>query len=70
MVVDKLTSLLSDLQSALRDAEKFEAGNASAGTRLRKQAQAAVKGLKEVRKAVSDLRTERKAQAKEETPVT
>lgn len=60
MTVDKLATVLAELQEALKDAEKFDGGNASAGVRLRKQAQEAVKGLKELRKAVSDVKTERK----------
>lgn len=61
MVVEKLTGLVTELQAALKDAEKFDGGNASAGVRLRKQAQVAVRSLKELRKAVSDTKAERKA---------
>ena len=61
MVKDKLAIVLSDLDSALKDAEKFDGGNASAGVRLRKQVQAATKALKEVRKVVSTVKAERKA---------
>lgn len=61
MVLDKLATVLGELQVALKDAEKFDRGNASAGVRLRKQAQAAVRALKEVRKVVSDVKSERKA---------
>lgn len=48
--------LVSVLESAKQDAEKFEKGNAAAGTRLRVKMQA-IKGLaSEVRKTVSDVK--------------
>jgi len=62
MVKDKLATVLSDLDSALKDAEKFDGGNASAGVRLRKQVQDATRALKEVRKAVSEVKAQRKAE--------
>jgi len=68
MVKDKLTTVLQELETALKDADKFDGGNASAGVRLRKQAQAAVRALKEVRKAVSDVRGQRKAEKPAKAP--
>ena len=64
MVLEKLLSVVKDLELAVRDAEKFKGGNASAGVRLRKQAQDAVRSLKELRKLVSDAKAERKVAEK------
>lgn len=61
MVTEKLTTVLGELQAALKDADKFDRGNASAGVRLRKQAQVVVRALKEVRKEISSVKAERKA---------
>ena len=63
-VVEQLTSALQDLELMLRDAEKFDGGNSSAGARVRKQAQQVVKALKEVRKTVQDVKQERKVAEK------
>ena len=41
MVLEKLQEILSELSLAVRDAEKFDAGNASAGRRVRSSAMAA-----------------------------
>lgn len=68
MVLEKLTSLVGELQGALKDAEKFERGNASAGVRLRKQAQDVVKALKEVRKQIQEVKAERKASKPPKAP--
>lgn len=44
------------LEEAEKDAEKFDAGNSSAGTRLRKKMLEIGKLTKEVRKEVSDIK--------------
>jgi predicted RNA binding protein with dsRBD fold (UPF0201 family) len=48
-VSEALQKLLSDLELSLRDAEKFDNGNASAGVRVRKKAQDAIQQLKDIR---------------------
>lgn len=58
-VHDALLALLKDLELGLRDAEKFDSGNASAGTRVRKKAQDAIKHLKDLRKLVSEVKEAR-----------
>ena len=63
--LEKLTLVLKELELSLRDAEKFDSGNTSAGARLRKQSQVAVRSLKELRKMVQDVKAARKA---EKTP--
>ena len=56
MVLDQLQKILSELSLAVRDAEKFDNGNASAGRRVRKSAMDAIKELKQLRASViSDL---------------
>ena len=52
MVLDKLQEILSELSLAVRDAEKFDNGNASAGRRVRSSAMAAIKELKVLRAEV------------------
>jgi hypothetical protein len=52
MSLDKLQKILSELSLAVRDAEKFDNGNASAGRRVRKSAMDAIKELKELRASV------------------
>ena len=49
MALDRLQKILSELSLAVRDAEKFDSGNASAGRRVRKSAMDAIKELKELR---------------------
>ena len=60
MVIDKLNEIIETLNAAKNDAEKFDRGNATAGTRVRKSAQASVTALKELRKAISQIKTDRK----------
>ena len=52
MSLEKLQKILSELSLAVRDAEKFDNGNASAGRRVRKSAMDAIKELKELRASV------------------
>ena len=49
MIVEKLKNILKDLCESETDAQKCEAGNASAGRRLRKASMLAIKELKELR---------------------
>ncbi len=60
MVSKKLAEIAALLCGAHTDAEKFDHGNTSAGTRVRKAAQTAVLALKELRKIVSEVKAERK----------
>lgn len=48
--------LVSVVSSAQQDAEKFEKGNAAAGTRLRIKMQEVKKLAQEVRETVSDVK--------------
>ena len=52
MIVDRLKLILNKLIEAEEDAQKCEAGNASAGRRLRKASMNAIKELKELRALV------------------
>jgi len=52
MILDRLQEILSELSLAVRDAEKFDNGNASAGRRVRKSAMQAIKELKDLRSDV------------------
>lgn len=52
----KLQSIVDELIIAVGDASKFDGGNASAGTRVRKAAMAATKGLKAVRTEVQGIK--------------
>jgi len=52
MSLEQLQKILSELSLAVRDAEKFDNGNASAGRRVRKSAMDAIKELKELRASV------------------
>jgi len=49
MIVEKFKEILEELAKAEEDAMKCEAGNASAGRRLRKTAMEIIKELKELR---------------------
>jgi hypothetical protein len=49
MIVEKLKMILAELAEAEAEAEKCDAGNASAGRRLRKASMDAIKELKELR---------------------
>jgi len=60
MIKDRLEEIIELLHSAGRDTEKFDRGNATAGTRVRKRAMEAIKLLKEMRSEIVDTRNERK----------
>jgi hypothetical protein len=51
-----LEQVVQQLTEALADAEKTDAGNKAAGTRVRKAAQGAANALKELRKQVLESR--------------
>ena len=57
---NKITELLKDLELSLRDAGKFDRGNASAGVRVRKDLMSAAKQIKEIRQFVLDEKKSRK----------
>lgn len=60
MVEERIKYLLSNIETILRDASKFDRGNFSAGVRVRKDLMAAVKEIKDVRQEVLDVRNQRK----------
>ena len=51
-----LEQVVQQLTEALADAEKTDAGNKAAGTRVRKAAQGAANALKDLRKQVLESR--------------
>jgi len=61
MIKDRLTEILELLESAGKDTDKFDRGNATAGTRVRKSAMEAIRLLKEMRAEVIEVRNSRKA---------
>ena len=56
-----IAKMIECLQNTLEDALKFDAGNASAGTRVRKALQEVAVGCKTARAAVSQISKDRKA---------
>lgn len=58
-VAANLQSVIDSLQAALADAEKFDKGNASAGTRVRKAAQEGKKALHDLRTTVQEIKNTR-----------
>jgi len=60
MLLEELKKIIEVLESAAKDAEKFDRGVDAPGTRLRKKATDATKLLKELRQNVLDVRKERK----------
>lgn len=61
MYKSSLQEIISELEAALEDAEKFDANNDAAGRRLRAAAQTAKNKLQELRIAVQTERNARKA---------
>jgi len=53
---DIIEEAINELQLTLRDAEKADAGNISAGVRTRKRMQEVIAKLKHVRKVISDIK--------------
>jgi hypothetical protein len=60
MIKDKLEEIIELLTETDRDTQKFDRGNATAGTRVRKQAMEAIKLLKDMRSEIIDIRNDRK----------
>ena len=58
-IEEKLTAIVDTLKAASVDAGKFDRGNASAGTRVRKAAQAAKGALQDLRVAVQEAKAAR-----------
>lgn len=56
---EQVQALINTLEAALVDAEKFDNGNSSAGTRLRKAAQDGKAALQDIRVYVSETKTAR-----------
>ena len=62
---DIIEEAIKELELTIRDAEKADAGNVSAGIRVRKRMQEAIAKLKMVRKVISDIRHQLKAERDE-----
>ena len=60
MIKDKLEEIIELLALSDRDTQKFDRGNSTAGTRVRKQAMEAIKLLKEMRAEIIEIRSDRK----------
>ena len=54
-----LQGIVDNLTAAIADAGKFDGGNASAGTRVRKAAMEATKSLKTLRSTVTEVKNSR-----------
>ena len=57
--LDSLQEIIDLLESAKADADKFDLGNSTAGTRLRKTAMEAKKRLDALRKSVQETKKAR-----------
>lgn len=64
--VDLIEEAIKELKLILRDAEKADAGNLSAGVRVRKKMQDVIANLKDVRKVISEVRQNLKSEKGEE----
>ena len=53
-IEEQVHQICHSLLEAMKDGEKFDSGNAAAGTRVRKAAMQAIKDLKAVRIAVQE----------------
>lgn len=62
---DLIEEAIKELELIVRDAEKADAGNISAGVRVRKRMQEVIAKLKDVRKVISDIRHNLKAEKEE-----
>tara|TARA_B100001057_G_C22729001_1_gene902933 strand:- start:228 stop:425 length:198 start_codon:yes stop_codon:yes gene_type:complete len=58
-IENELTEIVNTLTAAILDATKFDNGNASAGTRVRKAAMEATKSLKNLRSTVTEVKNGR-----------
>lgn len=62
---DLIEEAIKELELVIRDAEKADAGNISAGVRVRKRMQEVIAKLKEVRKVISDVKHQLRAEKEE-----
>jgi hypothetical protein len=60
MIKEKLQEIIELLDQTDRDTQKFDRGNATAGTRVRKQAMEAIRLLKDMRSEIIEIRNDRK----------
>ncbi len=60
MIKERLQEIIELLDQADRDTQKFDRGNATAGTRVRKQAMAAIRLLTDMRSEIIEIRNDRK----------
>lgn len=60
MIKEKLEEIIELLAETDRDTQKFDRGNATAGTRVRKTAMEAIRMLKDVRSEIIEIRNDRK----------
>ena len=65
MLTEKIEELAKKILLVVRDAEKFDSGNASAGTRVRKDLMNLTKEIKEARQHVLDERKNRTVESRE-----
>ena len=61
MTNNKLTEIVELLTEAQEDCVKFDKGNSTAGTRVRKTAQEVIHDLKDLRKLVQETTNDRKS---------
>jgi len=61
MIKSKLEEIIELLSDTDRDTQKFDRGNATAGTRVRKSAMEAIKLLKDMRAEIIEIRNQRKS---------
>jgi len=61
MIKERLQEIIELLSVADKDTQKFDRGNSTAGTRVRKQAMEAIKLLKDMRAEIIEVRNERKS---------
>ena len=61
MINEKLEEIIELLAEADKDTQKFDRGNSTAGTRVRKTAMEAIKLLKEMRAEIIEVRNDRKS---------
>jgi hypothetical protein len=60
MIKERLQEIIELLDQTDRDTQKFDRGNATAGTRVRKQAMEAIRLLKDMRSEIIEIRNDRK----------
>ena len=65
MLTEKIEELVKKIMLVVRDAEKFDNGNASAGTRVRKDLMNLTKEIKEARQHVLEERKNRTVENRE-----